>query len=261
MGVSKVEINNADGTKNVLVDLTGDTVTADTLAEGVTAHGADGEEIIGTMEVGLDTSDATATASDIAEGKTAYVNGEKIEGSVHTTTGIMYTCKKMVFREYESVTNDIEFQGSVGKNLLIRPMDGYEIGLYAKASEFGDAEASDVAKGKTFTSVNGLKLTGTAEATTVESNDNCEAYHITNKSTALDFKRTDGDIKVWGYGYYSASTYSKTTYTFVGDGYYTSSMYGTPSKTSKTFSINSDGTLSGLPSNLTTVDLLVTKGI
>lgn len=36
----------------VLVDLTEDTVTAATLAEGVTAHGADGEAITGTMSGG-----------------------------------------------------------------------------------------------------------------------------------------------------------------------------------------------------------------
>ena len=108
----------------------------------------------------------------------------------------------------------------------------------------------------------GNRISGTAEtAETIVSNDNCEAYHITDKSTALNFKRTDGDIKVWGYGYHSQSTYQKTIYAFVGDGYYTASSYGTPSKTSKTFGINSDGTLSELPSNLTKVDLLVTKGI
>ena len=50
-------------------------------------------------------------------------------------------------------------------------------------------------------------------------------------------------------------------YSFVGDGYYTSVMYGTPSKTNATFSISSSGTLSGLPSGLTTVNLLVEIGV
>ena len=46
MAVNKVELANGE----VLVDLTNDTVTAETLAEGVTAHGADGEPITGTMK-------------------------------------------------------------------------------------------------------------------------------------------------------------------------------------------------------------------
>jgi len=44
MGVSKVVFSG-----NVVIDLTSDTVTADKLYEGVTAHGADGETITGTM--------------------------------------------------------------------------------------------------------------------------------------------------------------------------------------------------------------------
>lgn len=44
MGVSKVVFSG-----RVIIDLTGDTVTADKLYEGVTAHGADGETITGTM--------------------------------------------------------------------------------------------------------------------------------------------------------------------------------------------------------------------
>lgn len=90
------------------------------------------------------------------------------------------------------------------------------------------------------------------------SDNNCEAYHITSASATLNFKTT-GTVKVWGYGYKSGD-YMGTYYSFVGDGYY-SGGYGTPSKTTASFSINADGTLSGLPSGLQAVDLLVTIGV
>lgn len=48
MGVSKVVFGTENGAET-LIDLTSDTVTAETLAEGVTAHDASGEEITGTM--------------------------------------------------------------------------------------------------------------------------------------------------------------------------------------------------------------------
>lgn len=90
------------------------------------------------------------------------------------------------------------------------------------------------------------------------SDKNCEAYHITSTSDAISFKGS-GTVKVWGYGYKSGG-YIGTQYSFVGDGYYSGS-YGTPSKTTASFSINADGTLSGLPSGLTAVNLLVTIGV
>lgn len=89
--------------------------------------------------------------------------------------------------------------------------------------------------------------------------NNCEAYHITSASAAISFKGS-GTVKVWGYGS-KKSSYTTTVYAFVGDGYYAGSSYGTPSKTNASFSINADGTLNGLPSGLTAVDLLVTIGV
>lgn len=51
MGINKIVLNTDTGAQT-LVDLTGDTVTPETLAEGATAHGADGEPIVGTMKAG-----------------------------------------------------------------------------------------------------------------------------------------------------------------------------------------------------------------
>lgn len=115
-------------------------------------------------------------------------------------------------------------------------------------------------KGATAHDASGQLITGTLEAGSGGSSDNnCEAYHITSASATLNFK-TSGTVKVWGYGS-KKSTSATTLYAFVGDGYYSNSFYGTPSKTNATFSIASDGTLSGLPGGLYEINLLVTIGV
>lgn len=66
----------------VLIDLTGDSVTADKLLKGTTAHGADGELVTGTCDYDANTQDATATAAEILTGKTAYNKGSKVTGTM-----------------------------------------------------------------------------------------------------------------------------------------------------------------------------------
>ena len=77
MAVSKVVYGG-----KTLIDLTGDTVTADKLKKGYKAHGADGEIINGTCEHDSNTQDATASESEILATKTAYVRGNKVTGKM-----------------------------------------------------------------------------------------------------------------------------------------------------------------------------------
>ena len=75
----------------VLIDLTGDTVVANKMLYGYTAHDASGTVITGSCTFDSDTSDADATSSEILDTKTAYVNGNKITGEMPNRGGITGT--------------------------------------------------------------------------------------------------------------------------------------------------------------------------
>ena len=77
MGVSKVIFGS-----KVLIDLTGDTVTADKLLKDYTAHDKSGEAITGSCTFDSDTQDATASVAEILKGKTAYVRGQQLTGTM-----------------------------------------------------------------------------------------------------------------------------------------------------------------------------------
>lgn len=66
----------------VLIDLTGDTVTPESLLEGYTAHDKSGEVIEGTCTRDVDSTDATAAVAEILSGKTAYARGAKLTGTM-----------------------------------------------------------------------------------------------------------------------------------------------------------------------------------
>lgn len=77
MAISKVIYGG-----ETLIDLTADSVKADKLLKGYTAHGADGELINGSCTYDANTQDATATEAEILSGKTAYNKGNKVTGTM-----------------------------------------------------------------------------------------------------------------------------------------------------------------------------------
>lgn len=72
-----------------LIDLTADTVKADKLLTGITAHGADGEQVIGTCDFDMNTQSANATASEILLGKTAGVKGVLVTGTMPSNGAVI----------------------------------------------------------------------------------------------------------------------------------------------------------------------------
>ena len=95
-------------------------------------------------------------------------------------------------------------------------------------------------------------------------NNNVEAYAITDTNPSVSFRRTDGAIKIWGYGTMTSSggwgQQTTSLIAFEGDKYHKSAIYGGPSSTNLSLSI-SNGKLSGLPSGLTAISAIVTRGI
>lgn len=75
--VSKVVLGS-----ETLIDLTADTITADKLLSGYTAHGANGAEITGSCDFDANTQDATAAVAEVLATKTFYKAGTKMTGTM-----------------------------------------------------------------------------------------------------------------------------------------------------------------------------------
>lgn len=126
----------------------------------------------------LDTSDGTATSGDIANGKIAYVNGERVTGSLpdyEKTIGdeVDFTfsekhCLHKGFVNIEPVSfligstslSAIKLSSQATADAVIR--NGQTYCHIASTGSFGNATPADVANGKTFTSAEGINMTGTA---------------------------------------------------------------------------------------------------
>lgn len=95
----------------VKLDLTGDTVTENTLAKGVTAHDKSGAPITGKNENDVNSQDATAAAAEILKDKTAYARGTKISGTMPNNGAV----SRGIERAEEEFTIPMGFHDGSGK--------------------------------------------------------------------------------------------------------------------------------------------------
>jgi hypothetical protein len=65
-----------------LIDLTGDTVQADKILSGYTAHEKSGAPVTGSCDFDVNSQDGTAAVAEILTGKTAYARGTKLTGTM-----------------------------------------------------------------------------------------------------------------------------------------------------------------------------------
>lgn len=135
---------------NTLIDLTADTVTAEKLLKGTTAHDKAGEAITGTCSYDSDTSDATITVAEMLEGKSAYVRGAKLVGEMKNNGAF----SEVITDANQEITIPSGYHDGSGKISL-------------DATEKAKIKPEDIREGKTILGVTGT-MTGT-EAVKAES--------------------------------------------------------------------------------------------
>nr|DAL61464.1 MAG TPA_asm: tail protein [Caudoviricetes sp.] len=138
-----------------ILDLTGDAVTANDLAEGVTAHDKSGAPITGAIK-----------SKTIVEN---YVDKRGYNYGNNSPTLRFLAAGRPFPYNYEPACVYASYTLTGGSRELIRD-EATTVTAKIPADAFGSATTADVVKGKTFTSQDGVKLTGTYEPTSTEPN-------------------------------------------------------------------------------------------
>ena len=209
----------------VLMDLTSDTATADDVAKGKTFHDKTGAQVTGS----LTENDALSVVS----------NSQTVDYYVSTVFGgIKIPVIRMKAKIKPNTANE--------KTIL----NGEQSITIAKdASDFGDATASDVAKGKTFTSRNGLAITGTAEASSGP-----KIAHVTSPSDLSPI--TDAGFNAGAVTVYGFAKSFTLLISFAGNVYYKKGT-SSPMQVKNGFLIRDDGSIKGLPTGMTECNFIV----
>lgn len=208
----------------VLMDLTSDTATADDVAKGKTFHDKTGAQVTGS----LTENDALSLVS----------NSQTVDYHISEVVGVKIPIIRITAKIKPKTANE--------KTILNGERS---ITIASNASNFGDAKAADVAKGKTFTSKNGLAITGTAEATS-----GSKIAHVTNPSDLSPI--TDAGFNTGAVTVYGFAKSSTLLISFAGNLYYKKGS-NSPTRVMNGFYIRDDGSIKGLPTGMTECDFIV----
>lgn len=136
---------------------------------------------------GYDTSDATVTARDVVSPKVAYGASGKVNGTMANYRSGVFTLdntRLSVGGRNLNIKGDPPRAMAIDMNTTVQASTAL--------SNFGNATAADVAKGKTFTSAAGLKVTGTAEGSSA-ADVTFELYNNDFNNLAVVYmSKTDG---------------------------------------------------------------------
>lgn len=138
---------------NILADKEAN-LLPENLKKGVTLLG-----VKGTLDGGIDTSDATATADVISEGKTAYVNGNKITGTVRTYGKDMGWVPQL--DSLQATPTGVQVGISPWYNVMCE--EGADITVSVSNTKLVDAlgiTSDEIAKGSTVLGIEGTAETG-----------------------------------------------------------------------------------------------------
>lgn len=155
---------------NTLIDLTDTSAVASDVLSGKYFYGRDGVKTEGTCTYNADTSDATAVAADILSGSTAYVNGNKITGTMVNNGAVTGT----ITTKAQQYSIPVGYHDGSGK-------------VSISTTEQNKIIASNIKSGITILGVEG---TYSGEAVAVEANKNvtpATTQQVVTPSTGYDY--------------------------------------------------------------------------
>lgn len=181
---------------NTLIDITDTTAVASTVLSGSYFYGRDGVKTEGTCAYNADTSDATAVAADILTGSSAYVNGNKINGSMVNNGAVTGT----ITTKAQQYTIPVGYHDGSGK-------------VSIATAEQNKIIASNIKSGITILGVEGSY---SGEAISVEANKNATPMttsQVITPSTGYDYL---GQVTVAAISYVETQNSYGTTVTIAG---------------------------------------------